>query len=210
MMWEYKEAGRLLTYQNVGANICIYCCRDMVCLPAQKFEKGIRKLFVQLTVCPYCGWWNVYRVLQGEHPRTPAIECYDGAIGSLRELDLTDISVPRAELRSYLVRRADALCKVHPRRFEEVVCSVFRDLGHRARAPTYSRDGGVDLVLEGSAGTTVGVQVKCYAEERRFEAEQIRSLAGALLVNGHRETIAPSRPRSHSVRRPAWGRSRIR
>ena len=158
--------------------------------PAQKFEKGIRKLFVQLTVCPYCGWWNVYRVLQGEHPRTPAIECYDGAIGSLRELDLTDISVPRAELRSYLVRRADALCKVHPRRFEEVVCSVFRDLGPRSPGLPHSRDGGVDLVLEGSAGTTVGVQVKCYAEERRFEAEQIRSLAGALLVNGHRETIA--------------------
>jgi restriction system protein len=157
----------------------------MVCLPAEKFEKGIRKLFVQLTVCPYCGWWNVYRVLQGEHPRTPDIECYDGAIGSLRELDLTDISVPLAELRSYLVRRSDALFEVHPRRFEEVVCSVFCDLGYNARATAYSRDGGVDIVLEGSAGTTVGVQVKRYAKERQIEAEQIRSLAGALLVNGH-------------------------
>ena len=37
-------------------------------------------------------------MLQGEHPRTPDFECYDGTIGSLRELDLTDISVPLAEL----------------------------------------------------------------------------------------------------------------
>jgi hypothetical protein len=25
MMWEYKEAGRLLTYQSVGTTVCIYC-----------------------------------------------------------------------------------------------------------------------------------------------------------------------------------------
>jgi hypothetical protein len=65
------------------------------------------------------------------------------------------------------------------------VCSIFGDLGYNARATAYGRNGGVDIVLEGSAGTTVGVQVKRYVQERRIQAEQIRSLAGALLVNGH-------------------------
>ena len=188
-MWEYKEAGRLLTYQSVGATVCMYCHRDMFRLPAERYDKGSRRLLAQLTVCPYCGWWNVYRVHQGETPRTSGVEGYDGAIGSLRELDLTDVSVPLAELRSYLVRRADALYKVHPRRFEELVCSVFRDLGYSARATAYSRDGGVDVVLEESSGASIGVQVKRYAKGRRIEAEQIRSLAGALLVNEHTQGV---------------------
>lgn len=126
---------------------------------------------------------------QGENPRTPGLEGYDGAIGSLLELDPTDIGVPLAELRNHLMRRADALYKVHPRRFEELVCSVFRDLGYNARATAYSGDGGVDVILEESSGSSIGVQVKRYAKSRRIEAEQIRSLVGALLVNGHTQGI---------------------
>lgn len=181
-MWEHKDAGRLLTYQSIRAAVCIYCGRDMFRGPATKYEQGPRKLFAQLTLCSCCGWWNVYRVHQGEDA---GIEDYDGAIGSLRELDLSDVSVPLAELRSHLMRRADALYKVHPRRFEEIVCSVFRDLGYTARATAYSGDGGVDVILEEPSGSSIGVQVKRYAKGRRIEAEQIRSLAGALLVNGH-------------------------
>jgi len=182
MMWEHKEAGRLLTYQSVRTVVCIYCGRDMLRLPAARYEKSPRRLLAQLTVCPYCGWWNVYRAHQGEDA---GIEDYEGAIGSLRELDLADVSVPLAELRSYLMRRADVLYQVHPRRFEEIVCSVFHDLGYSARATAYSADGGIDIILEESSGSSIGVQVKRYAKSRRIEAEQIRSLGGALLVNGH-------------------------
>jgi hypothetical protein len=97
MMWEHKEAGRLLTYRSVRATVCIYCGQDMLRLPAVKYENSPRRLLAQLTVCPCCGWWNVYRVHQGEDA---GIEDYDGAIGSLRELDLADVGVPLAELRS--------------------------------------------------------------------------------------------------------------
>ncbi len=185
-MWEYKEAGCLLTYQSVGATICIYCGRDMIRLPAKQYEKDPHRLLAQLTICPCCGWWNVYRVYQGEDP---GFEDYEGAIGSLWEFDPADLSVPLAELRSHIVRRVDALYKVHPRRFEEIVCSVFHDLGYSARATAYSGDGGVDVILEGPSGSSIGVQVKRYAKGRRIEAEQIRSLAGALLVNGHTRGI---------------------
>lgn len=45
--------------------------------------------------------------------------------------------------------------------------------------------GGIDVVLDGPDGATAGVQVKRYKKTRKIEAEQIRSLAGALIFNGH-------------------------
>lgn len=117
------------------------------------------------------------------------IEGYDGAIGSLQEFDLADVSTPLNELRRYLLMHADSLYKVHPRRFEEIVCSVFRDLGYIARATAYTHDGGVDVVLENASAGKIGVQVKRHARNRPIEVEQIRSFAGALLVNGYTKGV---------------------
>lgn len=64
---------------------------------------------------------------------------------------------------------------VHPRVLEQIVCSIFKDLGYKARVTAYSADGGVDVILDGANDNTVGVQVKRYKQERRIEAEQIRS-----------------------------------
>lgn len=47
----------------------------------------------------------------------------------------------------------------------------------------------MDVIHDGPDGSTVGVQIKRYKKERRIEAEQIRSLAGALLQNGHAKGI---------------------
>ena len=75
---------------------------------------------------------------------------------------------------------------MHPRLFELVVASVFREIGYVASATAYSNDGGIDVVLE-KGDSTIGVQVKRYAD--RIEAEQIRSLAGALILANHTEGI---------------------
>jgi hypothetical protein len=66
--------------------------------------------------------------------------------------------------------------------FEEVVASVFRDLEYKVVVTGFSADGGVDIVLHGSSDHVVGVQVKRYRSE--IKAEQIRSLAGALVLGG--------------------------
>ncbi len=68
---------------------------------------------------------------------------------------------------------------VHPRVFEETVASVFRDLGYTAEVTAYSGDDGIDIILARGA-ETVGVQVKRY--KNAIEVEQIRSLAGALVL----------------------------
>lgn len=184
-MWEHNEAGRLLTIYSVGTTECVFCAGSMLRLPAEQLEAGVQRLIVQLSICPQCGWWSVYRIRQGEYAHTAGFaESHVGTIGSLRELDLTDISAPLNEVRAYLLARRDAMFTVHPRVFEDVVCSVFSDFGWNARVTAYSGDDGIDVILDGPENDTVGVQVKRYKTGHRIEAEQIRSLAGALVVNG--------------------------
>lgn len=189
-MWEYREAGRLITIDAVLSDDCIYCRNPLLRLPSASFESGVKRLFVQLSICKLCGWWTVYRVHQNEYPRTAEIaEGYSGSVGCLKQLDLNDISIPLEEMRNYMCAKEDSIFDVHPRMLEDIVCSIFKDLGWNARATAYSGDGGIDVILDGPDGNTVGVQVKRYKKERRIEAEQIRSLAGALMQGGHTKGI---------------------
>ncbi|HEY0152503.1 MAG TPA: restriction endonuclease [Longimicrobium sp.] len=186
-MWDYAEAGRLVTLDTAGVTECIYCHASMLRLQAQRLEAkvGDEVMLAQPALCQACGWWNVYRVHQNYIPRTAGLaEGYSGTIGSLMELDLADISVPLSEVRQYLLAKQEELYSVHPRVFEEVVCSIFKDVGWDARVTAYAGDDGIDVVLDGPDGATVGVQVKRYGAQRKIEAEQIRSFAGALLLDG--------------------------
>jgi restriction system protein len=70
---------------------------------------------------------------------------------------------------------------------EEVVASAFRNIGFRACVTAYTCDGGIDVILQGSSSELVGVQVKRYRD--RIKAEQIRSLAGALILHGHTQGV---------------------
>jgi restriction system protein len=140
-MWDYSEAGRLLTIHSAAAEECIFCQYEMLRVPAQKLEAGSQTILVQFSVCRRCGWWSVYRVHQSEHTYTAGwAESYSGTIGCLKELDLTDVSAPLTEVRQYLLARKDDLYDMHPRLFEDVVCSVFKDLGWKARVTAYSGD----------------------------------------------------------------------
>lgn len=189
-MWEYAEAGRIITLRSVYATRCIFCGFQMLRFFAQKFEVGAKRLLAQPSICMQCGWWTVYRVHQGEIAETSGLaESYSGTIGSLKEFDLKDISAPVDEIRKYLLAKKEAIFEVHPRILEQVVCGVFADLGWKARATIYSGDDGVDVILEEPSGASVGVQVKRNKKNRKIEAEQIRSLAGALLINGHTKGI---------------------
>jgi restriction system protein len=189
-MWEYGESSRVATIESVGSDDCIFCGKPLGRMPAHSFESGSKRLFVQVSVCLLCGWWTVYRVHQGEHARTASLaEGYSGSIGCLKELDLDDVSAPLGEVRQYLLAKKDSAFDAHPKLLEDVVCSMFKDLGWSARVTAYSGDEGIDVILDGPKGSTIGVQVKRYKRERRIEAEQIRSLAGALLGGGHTKGI---------------------
>jgi restriction system protein len=192
-MWEYAEAGRLLTMESVTATECIYCQTPLARLPARKFEAGDRCLLVQFSLCMVCGWWTVYRVHQGDLPRSREAESYSGSIGCLKELDLKDVSIPLGEVRKYIAAKKEKVYEVDPDVFEDIVGSVFQDFGYQVlvtgqRVPGEEGDDGIDVILESSEGT-IGIQVRRYKKSLRIEADAIRSLAGALLLGDHTKGI---------------------
>jgi restriction system protein len=97
-------------------------------------------------------------------------------------LDLSDISAPVAEVHNYLLARYSDRFTVHPRKYEELVGSVFSGLGYKVRLTSFSKDDGVDIFVLDGTTDTIGIQVKRY--QNKIEAEQIRAFAGALTLNG--------------------------
>lgn len=104
-----------------------------------------------------------------------------GVTASLQEFCTQDISCYILEIKKYLRTHYRDRLGIHPRIFEEIVASVFRDLGFSAVVTGYSNDGGLDIILE-RAGQRMGVQVKRY--KHAVKIEQLRSLAGALVLEG--------------------------
>jgi hypothetical protein len=163
---------------------CVYCGTPLDRLGQASPKAYPASLWTSISVaaCQTCGWWVLDRVADGHHGPDPYVRQHR-AVGVLRNLDLSDVSLPLEEVSRYLLARYGDRFHVHPRKYEEVVAGVFRDLGYRVRLTAYTGDDGVDaLVLDGDDGDTIGVQVKRYRAS--IEASQIREFAGSLILNG--------------------------
>lgn len=104
-----------------------------------------------------------------------------GAAASLMEFDLQDISVPLEEVERILIARYEKRHEINPALFEHVVADVFRGKGYRSVVTARTADGGVDVILSDDQ-RQIGVQVKRW--KNAIKAEQIRALAGALVLRG--------------------------
>ncbi|MER8942889.1 restriction endonuclease [Mesorhizobium sp. M0915] len=202
-IWQYGEAARDL--EAVWSKVCPFCSSALDRVFQEPYDT--RKLFRavplklrspfwvsnnsdgtrQVERCSNCGWWKAseFKNHEGIHPQFDR-RFIMGAVGSLRELDLSDQTTPLQQVRDYLAARYEARFEVHPRLFEETVASVFRSLGFDAVVTAYSGDDGIDTILE-KDGRQIGVQVKRYKD--RIAVEQIRSLAGALVLGGMTQGI---------------------
>lgn len=136
---------------------------------------------VSAAVCPCCGWWKFTRKYGTDAPSSAFME-YDGAVGLLKTLDLADLRSPLADAERYLAAHYEERYKTHPRLFESLIASIFRQLGYESRVTAYSNDGGIDIFLDGPGDSLIGVQVKRYRNV--IKAEQIRALTGALTLQG--------------------------
>jgi restriction system protein len=186
--WNHQELAQPLREHFVGS-ICPYCATrtisvndapEVVIPDADEVSDTS-----SFDYCPVCGWWVVHHHVTasfGEsHPYSENSwhRRNYGIAGALRNLDLEDLSVPINEVRSFLAAKWQSRFNLHPRLFEEVVGSVFKSLGYRARVTSYSGDGGIDVVLDSPEDKTVGVQVKRW--RNRIKVEQIRSFVGAYI-----------------------------
>lgn len=195
-IWNYQGnvKDKHLIDEGLYFSDCIFCKTNLITLRDDSdFPKNLYRLdpdyfsgHIYAAICPTCGWWKVSGDASGwEHGEQ--FNDYYGAIASLRDLDLTDISTPLEEVRKFLIAKYKARFDLHPRLFEETVASVFRGLGYYSRVTAYSGDGGIDVILEGQDNKEIGVQVKRYRSS--ICVEQIRSFAGALLIEGYTKGI---------------------
>jgi restriction system protein len=182
-IWSYNETAAQPEDVWQKPN-CPFCQQRLELLRSESGATITARIFEQVAVCPACGWWRVEEGIfdEGDVPYAPFVSfALRGAAASLRELDLTDVRTPMEEVRAYLLAKYEARFQVHPRLMEETVASVFGSLGYSVRVTGRSGDDGIDVVLE-RTGEQIGVQVKRY--RKSIEVEQIRSLAGALLLAG--------------------------
>lgn len=193
-IWTYGEnqayeGGPDRSYGFELLKVCVYCASPMLVLAGsplpEKVGKGANAKIAELLGCPFCGWWCISSLVGA----APYLEYDAGFIelhqlpGVLKKLDLTDISTPTNELRSYLLARYSDRFDVHPKKYEDIVGGVFSDFGFRVRITSFSGDEGVDVfVLDGNDNATVGIQVKRYRD--KISAEQIRAFVGALQLQG--------------------------
>jgi restriction system protein len=184
-IWRYADAIKEVSLVRTAMSLsnCPFCGTSVELLRDDAEKRGRSGEYEtdvdRYWVCQICGWWKGYRSYRHtDH----AIRSFSesGAAAALKTLDIADISLPVEEVRSYLAANYHARLTVHPRSFELVVASVFRDHGYLSEATAYSNDGGIDVVLRGEDGHQVGVQVKRY--KNSIQVEQIRSFAGALLL----------------------------
>ena len=137
-------------------------------------------LVLRVAICLRCGWHSAVE-LKKEWASGLITYTLRGISASLQELDVADVAVPVEAVKQYLLPRYDERFDVHPRVFERVVASVFRDLGYHTVVTGYTHDGGIDIILEKN-GQRIGVQVKRY--RGKITVDPIRSLTGALVVHG--------------------------
>ncbi|MFY9852736.1 MAG: restriction endonuclease [Terracidiphilus sp.] len=201
-IWTYEESKAAESTKSLGeqcsVRVCPYCGAliqriALSCDHGSWFPEGNVDDYygnfcsdvAQLQACLVCGWW-VSTLING---RGPWKQHDDGFLnmyrscGTLRDLDLNDISTPLEEVRAYLTAKYGDRFHVHPKKYEDIVGSVFSDFGFRVRVTSYSGDDGIDaMVLDGKDDAVVGIQVK--RQREKITAEQIRAFVGALVLKG--------------------------
>jgi hypothetical protein len=156
-IWIYGDVSRQPAVVWSRSN-CVFCRAGLKLLHNQSEDmSGVKVRGFQherVLACPVCGWWKAERVREFEN-FVHRFRDYmlDGAAASLRELDLSDVSAPISEVRSYLSANNQRRGELDPKLFEETVADVFRDHGYRAEVTAYSGDGGIDVILSMTPGT---------------------------------------------------------
>jgi restriction system protein len=165
---------------------CAYCGTVLTRRTWGYLEYGLGDQYTwSVALCLTCGWWSLGQTAVQKiapHSAHRAVRRWSGAVACLQEMGRDDLQAPLELIRSHLMRRYQDRFDVHPRRFEEVVGSVFRDLGYDSVVSAYTGDGGVDVILTREQ-SRIGVQVKRY--RGTIEVEQIRTLVGALYLGGY-------------------------
>src|SRR5260221_13610354 len=171
---------------------CPYCSERVVQLPHDRFWTKEQSSFeepIAFGACGTCGFWYVTSQSQG---LTLQIDIAH-YLAALKTLSINDPELGLRETLRHLSKHISDVYTLPPRRFEELIAQIYKDLGYSVRMTQQSRDGGVDLVLmercesqPGGNDSQTIVECKRYAEDRSITVGIVRQLLGVQLEHGIR------------------------
>ena len=119
------------------------------------------------------------RPAEGEEIITSA-ELLSATGSKILRLDLETVNY---ELIKYLAKYPEKMYELQPRKFEELVAELVRDMGYETELTPRTRDGGFDIwaVQKSSVGTALTViECKKLAPNQRVGVQVVRGLYGVV------------------------------
>jgi HJR/Mrr/RecB family endonuclease len=132
--------------------------------------------------CSFCGWHCSTAGWLNPDSDDPfqIISQADSLI--LQSFPLSSQDIALNELGTHLQRRYDDIYSIPPRRFEELVADIFKNLGYGVRLTQSTRDGGADVLLfENPNALQAIVEVKRYDKDRTVGIKFVDRLMGAMI-----------------------------
>jgi len=125
----------------------------------------------------------------------------------LRTFDINDAQLPFNELGAWIAKNPETIYKVTPRRFEELIEDIFRNMGYATRLTRFSKDDGVDIYLIEKTGAQAIVQVKRCGKDNKVGVELVDQVRGLKLRPVHRNVTKAYIVTSSSFTRGAIARA---
>lgn len=102
---------------------------------------------------------------------------------------VTDID---EEIKKYFKKHPDKLYDLNPRKFEELIASIFQDLGFSVELTKATRDGGRDIIASiRTKVTTLLTYVECkrYSPGNKIDVGLIRQVIGVHSIHKPAKSI---------------------
>lgn len=94
-----------------------------------------------------------------------------------------DVSEINAELVEYLAKHPEKMREMNPRKFEELVAELFKDMGYEVEVTPRSNDGGLDIRVIHKSGLgrfLTLIECKRYSAENKVDVGIVRGLSGVV------------------------------
>jgi hypothetical protein len=95
-------------------------------------------------------------------------------------------------IKNYFKRNPEKLYNINPRKFEELIASIFKDLGFDVELTKATRDGGRDIIASiRNAATNFLAYVECkrYAADNKIDVGIIRNVVGVQYIEKPSKSI---------------------
>ncbi len=170
--------------------VCYYC--GLLCEKNSHLWTGnanaVDHIYGRSYRCPKCGWWRLEH-----HQRLGLMDPFSRTYyrGILKKFDIKSDRIPIELLRDYLNTRYDDIHLISPSQFEHIVRDVFSDFYQCEvkyfKGKTYSRDGGIDLIMLQTEKGPKAIQVKRRSYSEKGEPVNIiREFLGAIFLQNYK------------------------